>query len=591
MTLCVNPNCTNTENPSGIEHCQSCGSPLLLNGRYEIVRSLGQGGFGATFLARNAPLPGKPYCVIKQLRPNSSAPNVLRMARDLFQREAATLSKIGSHPQIPTLMDYFEDGTGFYLVQEFIKGLTLHQEVKRQGLFSEAGVKQILSELMPMLEYLHNNQVIHRDIKPANIIRRAQDRKLVMIDFGAVKDKVNPISATASEQTALTSYAIGTPGYAPPEQMAMRPVYGSDIYAVGVTCIYLLTGKSPKDMNYNPATGEIMWQNHVHVSDHFAGVLRKMLEVSVKHRYQSAREVLQAMKLEPYMDSLNDGMMSKPLRNPWGDNLDNNPDANGEDPQSPSSPSARMAQAIRARKQARQGKPGRLPGLGRPRLDQTQVRSTTSGIPRSHSSAYSSMASQSRRSGSMTGNMTGNAMGNLAGGGRTNGQTGGGARSDGATQGQTQGGRSVQPQRLHSQELQKRYDRGDRDFTGIDFRASNLQRLGLAGANFHETNFSGANLQGANLANTDLGHAGLRQARLRDASLVKAYLSHANLQEADLRGADLSHAYLSHANLRGANLGGANLTGAKVTDEQLALAKLSWNTVFPNGRRGGIFGG
>jgi len=563
MTLCVNPDCKNTDNPAGSDRCQSCGSELLLNGRYEIVRSLGQGGFGATFLSRNTPLPGKPYCVIKQLRPNSTAPNVLRMARDLFKREAATLGKIGSHPQIPTLMDYFEDGTEFYLVQEFIKGLTLHQEVKRQGPFSEEGVKQLLSE--ELLDELHSAlpPVIHRDIKPANIIRRAQDRKLVMIDFGAVKDKVNPISATASEQTALTSYAIGTPGYAPPEQMAMRPVYGSDIYAVGVTCIYLLTGKSPKDMNYNPATGEIMWQNYVHVSDHFAEVLRKMLEVSVKHRYQSAREVLQAMKLEPYMESLNQGMMSKPVRNAL-EVVDSNPQA--------SSPSARMAQQIRARRQSRKNKTGQ-------RSDFTQMRSTgtrptgarstgtrstgarstgNNGGTRSQPSTYSSMTSQPRRTG-----------GNFAA---------------------TGGGRTGQPQRLHPQELQKRYNRGDRDFTGVDFRASNLQRLGLSGSNFHETNFSGANLQGANLSNTDFGHAGLSQARLKDASLVKAYLSHANLQEADLRGADLSNAYLSNANLRGANLGGANLTGAKVTDEQLALAKLSWNTIFPNGRRGGIFG-
>lgn len=544
MALCVNPDCKNTENPGDGKNCLSCGAELLLNGRYEIVRSLGQGGFGATFLARNVPLPGKPYCVIKQLRPNSTAPNVLRMARDLFKREAATLGKIGSHPQIPTLMDYFEDATGFYLVQEFIKGLTLHQEVKRQGPFSEAGVKQLLSELMPMMEYLHNHQVIHRDIKPANIIRRAQDRKLVMIDFGAVKDKVNPISATASEQTALTSYAIGTPGYAPPEQMAMRPVYSSDIYAVGVTCIYLLTGKSPKDMNYNPATGEIMWQNYVHVSDHFAAVLRKMLEVSVKHRYQSSREVLQAMKLEPYMDSLNQGMMSKPIRNPL--------EVEAETPQA-SSPSARMAQQIRARKQSRKSKLGQRP-------DFTQMRSTNtaSSGPRSQPSTYSSMTSQPRRTGNFA-----------TSGGRTGQQ---------------------QPQRLHPQELQKRYDRGDRDFTGIDFRASNLQRLGLAGSNFHETNFAGSNLQGANLSNTDFGQASLSQARLRDAKLVKAYMNHANLQEADLRGADLTNAYLSNANLRGANLGGANLTGAKVTDEQLALAKLSWNTIFPNGRRGGIFG-
>ncbi len=357
MAHCVNPECKKPENPPGTEICESCGADLLLNGRYEIVRSLGQGGFGATFLSRNQSLPGQPYCVIKQLRPTSTAPNVLRMARDLFQREAATLGKIGSHPQIPTLMDYFEDQTEFYLVQEFIKGYTLHQEVKKSGQFTEAGVRQTLSELLPMLEYIHSQQVIHRDIKPANIIRRSQDKKLVMIDFGAVKDKVNPAVTSVSEQTALTSYAIGTPGYAPPEQMAMRPVYSSDIYAVGVTCLYLLTAKSPKDLNYNPATGEIMWQQHVDVSKAFADVLRKMLEVSVKHRYQSPQEVLQALSLEPYMDSLVGGMMSQPMRND---------SPMPEDYYQSVSPSARMAQAIRARKQQGAVPPRRTGGGGRP---------------------------------------------------------------------------------------------------------------------------------------------------------------------------------------------------------------------------------
>lgn len=543
MAHCVNPQCKKPENPPGTQICESCGSNLLLNGRYEIVRSLGQGGFGATFLARNQSLPGQPYCVIKQLRPTSTAPNVLRMARDLFQREAATLGKIGSHPQIPTLMDYFEDHTEFYLVQEFIKGYTLHQEVKKSGPFTEAGVRQTLSELLPMLEYIHSQQVIHRDIKPANIIRRSQDKKLVMIDFGAVKDKVNPLASSVSEQTALTSYAIGTPGYAPPEQMAMRPVYSSDIYAVGVTCLYLLTGRSPKDLNYNPATGEIMWQQHVDISKPFAEVLRKMLEVSVKHRYQSPQEVLQALSLEPYMDSLVGGMMSQPMRNEPQIAEDYHPSV---------SPSARMAQAIRARKQQGTGQ-----GMGQPKR-------TSGGRP-----AHTQLTSGSRMT---SGNYS---TGNL---GARGGMTSGNAANT-----------NRMKQRLHPMELQKRYDRGDRDFTPFDFRSVNLQRLVLSGANFHEANLSGANLQNADLSNTDFGHAGLQQANLRGACLIKSYLSHANLQEADLRGADLSNAYLSHANLRGANLSGANLRGAKVSDEQLALAKLNWSTIFPNGRRGGIW--
>jgi serine/threonine-protein kinase len=315
MPYCVNPACPNPENLVNTEFCQACGTKLTLHDRYEVCRGLGQGGFGATFLAKNMALPGAPQCVIKQLRPSTTAPNVMQMARDLFQREAKTLGKIGSHTQIPTLLDFFEERTEFYLVQEFVSGLNLQQEVKENGPVSEAGARQFLSEILPLLQYIHGQQVIHRDIRPANIIRRNQDRKLVLIDFGAVKDQVNPAAASLSEQTALTSYAIGTPGYAPPEQMAMRPVYSSDLYAVGVTCIYLLTGKSPKDLNYNPATGEMMWRQSVDITDNFADVLAKMLESSVKYRYQMANDVLKALDMEPYLDSLASSMI-KPTAAP-----------------------------------------------------------------------------------------------------------------------------------------------------------------------------------------------------------------------------------------------------------------------------------
>jgi len=541
MSYCLNPACPHPENLTHTELCQACGSKLLLRDRYRVVQSLGQGGFGATFLANDESLPGNPYCVIKQLRPVVSSPHVLQMARELFRREAKTLGKIGNHPQVPRLLDYFEASQEFYLVQEFISGSTLQQEVKQCGPFSEAGVKQFLSEVLPMMQYVHAQQVIHRDIKPANLIRRSQDKKLVLIDFGAVKDQVSPIRAGATEQTALTAYAIGTPGYAPPEQMAMRPVYASDIYALGVTCVYLLTGKSPKDLDYDSTTGEVLWREQVHVSDHFATVLKKMLEVSVRHRYQTAGEVLRALDLEPYLDSLAQNM-SKPVRASRADGLANGtPSDDLSGSLFPSSPSARMAAAIRAR----QSKSG---------MD-------SSGLPLSGGNRRV----VTKKPVSMT------SIENSKGGGANTGNTGG-----------TPSGTP----KLSVDELLSAYAKGKRDFTSRDLSSLSLAKVTLAGANFHQSKLHKVNLQGANLFNSDFGRASLSQALLKNANLARAYLSHADLQGADLRGADLSYAYLSNANLRGANLCGADLTGAKLADDQLAMAKTNWATVHPSGKRG-----
>lgn len=543
MSYCLNPACPNPENLANTELCQACGSKLLLRDRYRVVQALGQGGFGATFLSKDESLPGSPYCVIKQLRPVATSPHVMQMARELFQREAKTLGKIGNHPQVPRLLDYFEAHQEFYLVQEYISGSTLQQEVKRSGPFSEAGVKQFLSEVLPMLQYIHGQQVIHRDIKPANLIRRSQDKKLVLIDFGAVKDQVNPVRAGASEQTALTAYAIGTPGYAPPEQMAMRPVYASDIYALGVTCLYLLTGRSPKDMDYDPATGEVLWREQVHISDHFAEVLEKMLEVSVRHRYQNAVEVLRALDLEPYLDSLAQGMVSqanRPARRNGplpssGERSDGNT--------SPSSPSARLAAAIRAR--------------------QNKAENTMH-----HSEATSLQSGSARKRAMMT---------------RPASSTTTLASSQGSTGNQAS---AIVPTKFSVEDIITSYSKGNRDFTCQDLSQLNFHKADLSSANFHQSKLQKVNLQGANLFNADFGRASLSQAILKNANLARAYLSYADLAGADLRGANLSYAYLSNANLRGANLCGADLTGAKISNEQLALARTNWATVHPNGKRG-----
>ncbi|MEM8805195.1 MAG: pentapeptide repeat-containing protein [Cyanobacteria bacterium P01_G01_bin.38] len=541
MTYCTNPECSHPKNPPTAKHCQACGSELLLRSRYRVIGALGRGGFGATFLARDESLPGRPPCVIKQLRPTAEASNVIEMARDLFQREAKILGKIGNHPQLPRLLDYFEAQQEFFLVQEYISGATLQQEVRRGGPFSEAGVKQFLSEILPVMQYIHSHQVIHRDIKPANLIRREQDKRLVLIDFGAVKDKVNSVKASQSDQTVLTAYAIGTPGYAPPEQMAMRPVYASDIYAIGVTCIYLLTAKSPKDLSYDPQTGEMLWQPQVKVSEHFSKVLLKMLEISVRLRYQSAEAILRDLDLEPYLDSLAQNMafpsgpQSAPLTGPNGQGANSQDsgaigyaDFEESSASSGASPSSRMAAAIRARR------------------DRASAKSTTS--PHRYRRSFNLSSSEE----------------NLD--------------------------RSNQPnqksRQVTAEALRNAYSRGHRDFSLQVLNALDLQRIILTGASFASSKLKGVNLQNADLSNTNFGKADLTHASLRSVNLSGAYLGSANLEGSDLRGADLSRTCLKEANLRGANLCGAVLTDAIITDDQLAVARTNWSTVYPNGKRG-----
>ncbi|NJL80214.1 MAG: protein kinase [Richelia sp. RM2_1_2] len=536
MSYCLNPNCLNPENLPFSERCQSCGARIMLRDRYRVTKSLGQGGFGATFLAQDEALPGEPSCVIKQLRPSGTAPHVLQMARELFEREAATLGKIGNHPQVPRLLDYFEDREHFYLIQEYVHGSTIQQEVKRNGVLGEVGVKQFLSEILPLLQYIHSQKVIHRDIKPANLIRRAQDSRLVMIDFGAVKNQVSQTAAMQSGQTALTAYAIGTPGFAPPEQMAMRPVYASDIYALGITCIYLLTGKSPKDLEYNPATGEVMWQHLVHLSDHFVQVLTKMMDVSVRNRYQSAEEVLRAMEMEPYLDSLASGLAvpsnlvgSQKTSTGFADSSTN---SHNSSTNFSSAGVAQVAAAIRARKaKAASG-------------NTLTTRSVNRSVVTSKTAASISDSTKSSAY------------------------------------------KSNPERRLNSESLLAAYLKGRRDFASHNLSLLNLQGSDLSETNFHSSKLEKANLQGTNLYNSDFGRANLNKANLKDTNLSKAYFNHADLESADLRGADLSYAHLSNANLRGANLCGANLTGAKISPEQLALAKTNWMTIRPNGRRG-----
>jgi serine/threonine protein kinase, bacterial len=531
MSYCLSPTCQKPTNPDGVDRCLTCGSKLLLRDRYLPMRVLGRGGFGTTFLAVDAGLPGRPSCVIKQLRPVVSSPNVLEMARELFHREAETLGKIGSHPQLPRLLDFFEMEQEFYLVQEYVNGATLQQEVKRHGPLREPAVKAVIREVVPILDYLHGNEVIHRDIKPANLIRRSIDNKLVLIDFGAVKDQVNQaMAANPQEYSTLTAFAVGTPGFAPPEQMAMRPVYASDIYALGVTCLYLLTGKSPKDLNYDATTGELLWREHVQISEHFSNLLQKMLESSVRHRYQSMKEVQRALDLETHVDHLAQGMAAQPNSSP-----ERSPSGRVGGV-SPNSPAARSAMAIRSQ----------------------QARSDSTGLPSVHGRSSTGRRTQGGDSSSDQSAFMSPSQASAAG-----------ARS-----------------RLDAAGLLAAYNRGQRDFTNQNLENIVLRKAQLAEAVFHQAQLQNADLRGADLFNANFGRASLNHSKLSKCNLSKAYMSHADLEGADLRGADLSYAYLSHANLRGANLCGANLTGASVSEAQLAVSRINWTTTLPNRKRG-----
>ncbi|RCJ31297.1 serine/threonine protein kinase [Nostoc minutum NIES-26] len=320
---------------------QMCGSKQLFRDRYEILRILGRGGFGITFLAKNAVLPGNPLCVIKQLCPKVTSAKSWQSACQRFEKEAKTLAKLGSHSQIPMLLDYFQGNGEFYLVQEYVPGDTLARQVKRTGPKTEAAVKLFLQELLPVLQYVHQNHVIHRDIKPQNLLRCGDDQRIVLIDFGAVKEKLADACENSLYKTATTNF-VGTMGFAPPEQFALRPVYASDIYALGVTCLYLLTGKAPLEFEYDTDTGEICWHKEVNVSDSFAQILAKMLKISLLERFNTVDDVIKALGTQNYSPTLTNCLTTQPLSS--------NGQTKVESPEIYVPPIARTAIAIRARK-------------------------------------------------------------------------------------------------------------------------------------------------------------------------------------------------------------------------------------------------
>ena len=261
----------------------------MLNNRYEILEQLGRGGFGETFLAIDTRMPSRRKCVIKQLKPDDTTNTAPTPGwfKERFQREAATLEELGqNNRQIPQLYDYFSEGENFFLVQEWIEGITLSQKHQREGNLSEAQVEKILRELLPVLDYIHGRGIIHRDIKPDNIILRASDGKPVLIDFGIVKE-VNNINVGSK------TVSLGTPGYMAPEQIAGHPVFSSDLYSLGLTAIFLLTGKTPQALTSDPNTGEILWRKDAPgLHSNLAAVIDRAVRFPPRDRFTFAEEML-----------------------------------------------------------------------------------------------------------------------------------------------------------------------------------------------------------------------------------------------------------------------------------------------------------
>ncbi|ABW27841.1 serine/threonine-protein kinase [Acaryochloris marina] len=268
----------------------------LVNGRYQILKALNEGGFGKTFLAEDVQMPSRRFCVIKQLKPVLNNDRVQKIVLERFQREAAILERIGQgHPQIPDLFAYFEEEGQFNLVQEWIEGQTLTEIVTAQGSLNEAEVIKLLYQILNVLNYIHGHNIIHRDIKPDNIIVRNADQQPCLIDFGAVKE-VMATQINAQGQPSR-SIVIGTLGFMPREQAAGRPTFASDLYSLGLTAIYLLTGKFPDQFETDSATGRLQWkQDCEHLSTPFRSLLDQLVKPHPKHRFATVAAMRTALQ-------------------------------------------------------------------------------------------------------------------------------------------------------------------------------------------------------------------------------------------------------------------------------------------------------
>ena len=324
MICCLNPDCRHPQNKADSKFCIHCGQPLeaLLINRFKVLDLLGQGGFGRTYLALDTQKLDE-QCVLKQLVYRSRENQTASRAESMFYEEARQLQVLGSHRQIPALYAFFIHNSNQYLVQELIEGNTLKQELA-SGPFSEPQIGAVLSDLLPVLEFIHRQNVIHRDIKPENIMRCRHTNKLMLIDFG--------ISKTFSIETlSRTGTIVGSHGYSSKEQILEgKSTPATDLFSLGVTCFHLMTQISPMELSVNYGFSWVkQWRSHLSypITPEFETLMTRLLAIEVGDRYPSAQAVLDDLiQLPKAPDHLPETAFQQPLPHRSEPTTDLNPD-------------------------------------------------------------------------------------------------------------------------------------------------------------------------------------------------------------------------------------------------------------------------
>jgi WD40 repeat protein len=278
MTYCFNPNCPKPHSPGEGKFCIRCGHKLLLGDRYRLYRVIGKGELGRTFLAKDEGKLSQPACTIKQFVPPIKPTTYSQAAATLFEKQSLNLEKLGSKPHIPEVLAYFHQNKQHFLVHKFIEGQNLAEELAQKGTFTEAQIRELLTNLLPVLVVIHSRRIIHRDIKPENIIRASLTQELFLVDFGNV------------DIIALDK------GHIAPEQTQGKNTFASDIYGLGSTCIELVTNLKPEQWRGKTS---LLGDWLAPLGTKLTSILKRTIEPDLKRRYTSAREVLQDLHSLP----------------------------------------------------------------------------------------------------------------------------------------------------------------------------------------------------------------------------------------------------------------------------------------------------